>query len=153
MNYSSKDFHRTKKTIEVEYPEKLTHEQVLKSAKNHDFESERGHQVGIVDLPSKTISMTIGGLTPGQATNRHRHSYETLIYVTKGSGYSEIGDKKILWKQGDAIYVPIWSWHRHVNDSSYQDVEYIACENTPLLQNLGGLALREEAAPEEPSWN
>ena len=141
---SSKDFGETKNAIEVRIPKKLIHRNVEATKPNQPFSTERNHAVSIVDLPSRTISMTLGGLEPGQSTNRHRHAYETIIYILEGEGNSLIEDQTIEWKAGDAIYVPVWAWHSHHNASQTKNCKYIACENAPLLQNLGGLAVREE---------
>ena len=81
---------------------------------------------------------------PGQSSNRHRHTYETILYVLEGEGYSVVHDQKIEWKAGDAVYIPVWTWHNHVNTSTTGLARYLACENAPILQNLGGVALREE---------
>ena len=142
MNYSSKDFGRTKAALTVDLPDKLAHREVEKNARDEQFSGERKHPVFVVDLPSKVLSMTIGGLAPGQSTNRHRHTYETIIYVLEGEGFSMIEDRKVPWKAGDAIYVPIWAWHQHTSTGS-SPCRYVACENAPMLQNLG-VALREE---------
>lgn len=141
--FSSKDFSKTKATLEPDRPERLIHPNVLSSAQNREFNQERKHLVQVVDLPSKNVSMTLGGLEPLQATNRHRHTYETIIYVIEGEGESQVEDQLVKWKAGDAIYVPVWAWHSHRNTSAQTRCLYIACENTPQLQNLG-VALREE---------
>jgi quercetin dioxygenase-like cupin family protein len=143
-HFSSKDFSRTKNALEAERPERLHHPAVLSTPDDAGFNRERKHLVKIVDLPSKTISMTLGGLDPLQGSNRHRHSYETLIYILEGEGESHIDDRVVKWKAGDAIYVPVWAWHSHHNTSVNARCLYLACENAPLLQNLGA-ALREEA--------
>ena len=100
--------------------------------------------MSVVDLPSRVISMTIGGLEPGQSTNRHRHTYETILYVLEGQGCSLIEDTRVDWEAGDAVYVPVWAWHQHINLSEKNPCRYVAAENAPQLQNLG-VALREEA--------
>jgi gentisate 1,2-dioxygenase len=66
-----------------------------------------------------------------------------VIYVIEGEGYTQIEDRIVEWKAGDAIYIPIWAWHNHGNRSETEGARYIACENAPLLQHLG-VALREE---------
>jgi quercetin dioxygenase-like cupin family protein len=142
--YSSKDFPTTRAAVEVELPERLLHENVLGSDEAGEFSSERRHPVHVVDLPSKTMSMTIGGLGPGQSSNRHRHTYETIIYILSGEGHSVIEDRVVRWRAGDALYVPPWAWHNHQNDSKTEFCRYLACENMPLLANIGGLAVREE---------
>jgi gentisate 1,2-dioxygenase len=88
--------------------------------------------------------MTIGGLAVGEATRRHRHNYETIIYVIAGKGVSTIEEREVSWRAGDAFYVPTWAWHQHRNTSTTEEALYVACENAPMLQNLG-IALREES--------
>jgi quercetin dioxygenase-like cupin family protein len=145
-HFSSKDFGSVPSSLTAHVADRLIHRDVLNSGVTEDsgFSEERRHLVRTVDLPSRTLSMTVGGLEPGQKTRMHRHSYETIIYVVSGSGMSLIEGQEIQWKMGDAFYVPVWAWHQHVNTSEAASALYIACENAPLLQSLGA-ALREEA--------
>ena len=39
------------------------------------------------------------------------------MYIAEGEGHTLIEDRKIEWKKGDAIYVPVWTWHYNVNTS------------------------------------
>jgi quercetin dioxygenase-like cupin family protein len=144
--YSSADFAGVSARLTAELPARLIHKSVLSgnSAVESQFTTQRRHLVRVVDLPSKVISMTIGGLEPGQSSRLHRHNYETLIYFMEGTGRSWIGGQEVAWVKGDAIYVPVWAWHQHTNLSSTERALYLACENAPHLQNLG-IALREEA--------
>jgi quercetin dioxygenase-like cupin family protein len=148
--FSSSDFAGVGAQLAAEIPETLIHKNVLAGECEHEtaFSTERLHLVRIVDLPSKVLSMTIGGLEPGQSSRLHRHNYETLIYILEGSGKSIIGAREVTWAAGDAIYVPVWAWHRHINLAPSGRVLYLACENAPHLQNLG-IALREEARAAE----
>lgn len=141
--FSSKDFHQTYARPAARIPEKLIHKNVEKEGEHNQFSTERKHPVFFVDLPTQNVSMTIGGLLPGQITNRHRHTYETVLYVIEGSGWTEIEDQRVEWQAGDAVYIPGWAWHRHGNLDNSQPAKYLACENAPQLQNLG-VALREE---------
>jgi len=141
--FSSKDFHQTFARPQFVMPSHLVHKNVEHAGEHNQFSNERKHPVFFVDLPSKNVSMTIGGLLPGQLTNRHRHTYETVLFVLEGKGYTEIENIKVEWQQGDAVYIPSWAWHRHQNLSDEHPAKYIACENAPQLQNLG-VALREE---------
>ena len=124
-------------------PNRLAHAEVERDGERGDYSNTRKHPVFFVALPSHAISMTIGWLDPGQSSNRHRHTYETILYVLQGSGYSYVGGQRVEWKAGDAVYVPVWAWHNHVNTGE-ERARYLACENAPMLQNLGGVALREE---------
>jgi gentisate 1,2-dioxygenase/4-hydroxy-tetrahydrodipicolinate synthase len=146
MHYSSKDFPLTRPDIVTEVPEKLVHRQVeraIAAKGGESFARERQHPVFVVDLPSRVISMTIGALEPGHSTRKHRHTYETILYILEGNGFTEIENRRVDWSAGDAVYVPVWAWHRHQNAGRAM-CRYVACENAPLLQNLG-VALREEA--------
>lgn len=144
MSFSSKDFAKVGAAMQVQVPDRLLHRGVLAAATDAAFSAERNHPVTLIDLPSRTLSATVGGLAPGQASNRHRHNYETIVVILKGRGRSVIEGRVVAWEAGDALYVPVWAWHHHENSSSDESCQYLACENAPLLQNLGGIALREE---------
>lgn len=144
-SYSSSDFADVSSQMTVTIPDCLLHASV-RINQNHTSKrlaEERRHKVSIINLPTKTISVTLGELDKNETTRMHRHNYETVIYVIVGSGHSFIGGRVINWKAGDAFYIPVWAPHQHINDSSETCV-YLACENTPLLQNIGRIALREE---------
>jgi gentisate 1,2-dioxygenase len=145
-HFSSGDFASVRSHVSTRVTDKIIHKKVLDSADVTAcaFSAERHHMVRIVDLPSRVISMTLGGLEPGQSSRLHRHNYETLIYIMAGRGKSVIGDVEVHWEKGDAIYVPAWAWHQHCNLSDSDDALYLACENAPQLQNLG-IAQRQEA--------
>ena len=67
-------------------PDRLHHPAVESAGQQGDYSAQRKHPVFFVDLPSHTLSMTIGWLDPGQSSNMHRHTYETILYVLEGSG-------------------------------------------------------------------
>jgi quercetin dioxygenase-like cupin family protein len=142
--FQSADFDKTPPAPRVRIPDRLHHPAVEAAGKQDDYSAERKHPVFFVDLPTHSLSMTIGWLDSGQSSNRHRHTYETVLYVLEGKGFTEVEDRKVEWKAGDAVYIPVWAWHHHTNTGSCL-ARYLACENAPLLQNLGGIALREEA--------
>jgi gentisate 1,2-dioxygenase len=142
--YHSADFDKTPLSVPVELPEKLIHKAVESSGVKTAYSAERKHPVYFVDLPSHAISMTIGGLLPGGSSNRHRHTYETILYVLEGKGYTLVEDQKVNWQAGDAVYIPVWAWHHHINLDDKNPAKYLACENAPMLQNMGRLAIREE---------
>jgi pyrroloquinoline-quinone synthase len=144
--FSSSDFCRVPDRPGVELPPKLIDRSGARGAGagSDAFSGERRHPVQVVDLPSFSLSMTIGRLVGRQASRRHRHNYETILYICEGRGITVIEDRVIEWEAGDAVYIPVWAWHHHENRSADSDCLYVACENAPLLQNLGQIALREE---------
>jgi len=143
MPSGSGDFGRTPPAIQVELPAKLIHRDVERTSPDARFSQERRHPVSVVDLPSRVLSVTIGVLEPGQTTRRHRHTYETILYVLEGAGATRIEDRTIEWAAGDAVYIPTWAWHHHTNRSAERPCRYVACESAPLMQNLNA-AVREE---------
>lgn len=146
--FHSADFDKTPPSLSPILPERLAHRAVEADGARSAYSDERKHPVSFVDLPSHAISMTIGGLHPGGRSNRHRHTYETILFVLEGRGYSMIEDRRVEWEAGDAVYIPVWAWHHHVNADQSAPARYLACENAPMLQNMGRLAIREEASAE-----
>ncbi|KPY95402.1 Uncharacterized protein ALO43_02016 [Pseudomonas tremae] len=144
-SFSSRDFVHVPASLAAgEVTGTLLHERVRKPTLDA-FSDARKHEVHVVDLPCRSISMTFGALRPLQGSGLHRHNYESVIYIISGAGFSMVGETLVSWTAGDAIYIPVWRWHKHVNTSEDAEATYIACENTPLLQALG-VALREEAS-------
>lgn len=123
--------------------DECVHRQVCAAPQAEQFSASRGHPVYAVGLPARAISMTIGELAPGQATSRHRHAYESMIYVLDGEGHTELTHGRVSWRAGDAFYIAPWQWHQHVAGGG--PVRYLTCTNLPLLHGLGQTVLRQEA--------
>ncbi|WP_428267000.1 cupin domain-containing protein [Haliangium sp.] len=123
--------------------ESCLHRQVMRTGEDNGFSDQRGHPVYPVRIPSKSVSLSVGVLHPGTKTSNHRHAYESLIYITEGSGYTIMEGQRFPWQAGDALYVPPWCWHQHVaaEDTAAQ---YLTATNMPLLDQLGQTVLREE---------
>ncbi|PHX43337.1 cupin, partial [Pseudomonas syringae pv. syringae] len=68
---------------------------------------------------------SFGALQPLQGSGLHRHNYETIIYIISGTGFSMVGETLVAWTAGDAVYIPVWRWHKHVNTSEDVEVTYI----------------------------
>ncbi|MDX6439202.1 MAG: gentisate 1,2-dioxygenase [Gaiellaceae bacterium] len=93
--------------------------------------------------PTRTLDAGAHELDPGATTTPHRHSWDALLFVQEGSGWSEIGGRRIDWKPWDTIHLPAWVWHRHGNDGT-KTARYLSFSSQPLLATLN-LALIEEA--------
>ena len=143
--FESGDVGKTLGNVELE-PVKYTLHRQVESSLDTQFSRERQHPVYIAKLPSHCVSMNVGIVEAGGAGGNHRHYYESMIYVIRGKGYSIVEGVKVEWDAGDVIYVPPWAWHQHFNTDVDIDVRYIAATNAPLLQNIGNIARREEAA-------
>lgn len=77
----------------------------------------------------------------------HRHTVEAVIYFLTGSGYSIVDGKRYDWKAGDLLCVPMFAWHRHVNDTD-EPVLRIASTTGPLSMGLGQAVYEDERHPE-----
>jgi quercetin dioxygenase-like cupin family protein len=88
-------------------------------------------------LPTATFELFRQTIPPGESSDMQRHYHETVHYVISGRGHSEIEDDSETWADGDFIYTPPWTWHRHYNDSAAAPVEFLTIENSRLLQALG----------------
>jgi gentisate 1,2-dioxygenase len=77
----------------------------------------------------------------------HRHTVEAAIYWLTGFGYSIIDGSKHQWKAGDIVCVPMFAWHRHVNESD--DFAYYTASTTgPLSMGLGQAVYEDERFPQ-----
>ncbi len=141
---TSADFGRTTDDVKVKMPDKVIVRQ-LEKHKDSAYSEERQCSVFIADLPSYTVSVDITLIKPDSHDRKHRHYYETLLFILEGSGYSIIEGERVEWEAGDALHIPPWSWHQHFNTDSDKEVRYLAATNAPLLQGVGGVAIREEA--------
>ena len=91
----------------------------------------------VLGTPIKSFEMFLQEFVPGGASDMQRHHHEAVHYVLAGSGYSEIGDRKHPWSQGDFVCVPPMMWHRHYNGSTTEPVRMLIIENSKLLESLG----------------
>jgi quercetin dioxygenase-like cupin family protein len=88
-------------------------------------------------LPTRTFEIFRQVIHPGGSSDMQRHHHETVHYVIAGAGSSDIEDSRVTWSQGDFIYTPPWTWHRHYNSSDTENVEFLTIENSRLLGLLG----------------
>jgi quercetin dioxygenase-like cupin family protein len=88
-------------------------------------------------LPSTTFEIFRQTIPPGLSSDMQRHYHETVHFVIRGRGHSEVEDETEAWSAGDFIYTPPWTWHRHYNDSADQPAEFLTIENSRLLGLLG----------------
>lgn len=98
----------------------------------------------VLSAPMKSFELFLQEFVPGGASDMQRHHHEAVHYVISGHGYSEIGDRRYDWDQGDFVCVPPMMWHRHYNGSETEPVRMLLVENSRLLESLG-LNFRESA--------
>ncbi|MBM4434044.1 MAG: cupin domain-containing protein [Chloroflexi bacterium] len=83
------------------------------------------------EIPARTASTTI-----------HRHSWDAIMFIESGAGWTEIDGQRIDWKPWDTLHLPSWAWHRHGNDGQGPAV-YHTWSVQPMLEQFG-VALLED---------
>jgi gentisate 1,2-dioxygenase len=73
---------------------------------------------------------------PGTVTTIHRHSWDAILFMVSGSGWTEVDGVRYDWKAWDAIHIPAWSWHRHGNDGDTPG-RFMSYSSEPTLWTLG----------------
>jgi len=141
---TSADFGRTTDDVKVKMPDKVIVHQ-LEKQKNTAYSEERQCSVSISDIPSYTIGVDITTIAPNSNDRKHRHYYETMIFVLEGRGYSIVEGERVEWEAGDAIHIAPWSWHQHFNTEADKEVKFLSGTNAPLLKSAGDIDLREES--------
>ena len=101
-------------------------------------------QHGFEDM---AISSFLRKLPPGGESDIHRHSFEAVGYILKGSGYEVHDGERVDWSEGDAVFIPANVWHQHVNLSPSEEAIMLLTTNWPLLLHLNVCTM--EPAP---SW-
>ncbi len=140
---TSADFGKTTDDVKVKMPGKVIVHQ-LEKQKNFSYSEERQCSVSISDIPSYTIGADITTISPNSNDRKHRHYYETILFVLEGIGYSIVEGDKVDWKAGDALHIPPWAWHQHFNTDLDKEVKFLSGTNAPLLQSIGDIDCREE---------
>ncbi len=141
---TSADFGKTTDDVKVKMPGKVIVHQ-LEKQKNSAYSEERQCSVSISDIPSYTIGVDITTIGPSSNDRKHRHYYETIIFVLEGRGYSIVEDDRVEWEAGDALHIPPWARHQHFNTDPDKEVKFLSGTNAPLLQSVGDIDRREEA--------
>ena len=80
-------------------------------------------------------------LRPGEETQSHRHTCNTVFHVARGAGVTKIGKSKtdetaLSWSERDCFNVPTNYWHRFKNDSSTDPAILFSVSDRPLFEAL-----------------
>lgn len=105
--------------------------------------TRRGVYVGRdADRPSINLDASLHEIDPGVTTTVHRHSWDAIMFIESGSGWTEIDGQRIEWKPWDTLHLPSWAWHRHgaTNDSP---AVFHTWSVEPMLEQFGVAILEE----------
>ena len=111
----------------------------------------RGLRTGVYmgwdgDRPTRCLDALVHEIDPGTTTTIHRHSWDAILFMVEGSGWTEVDGVRYDWKAWDAIHIPAWSWHRHGNDGE-RPGRFMSYSSEPTLWTLG-MSLIEDAGHE-----
>ena len=125
--------------------------------KTHPMEAwaERGGRNAYFLSGNRTLNAHMSEVPPRSAKKPHHHLNEAIIYILQGQGYTLLYEKegdtprKIEWKEGAVVAVPLDYWHQHYNSHRSEPVRYLGFKNTPLMYKLIG---RDTVHHHEPGY-
>lgn len=99
------------------------------------------------DEPSLVLDANTHEIDAKTISTIHRHSWDAIVFVVEGSGWTEVNGKRVEWRPWDTIYLPGWAWHRHGNEGT-KPAKLISFSVQPLAELLG-MAILEDAGDED----
>ena len=75
-------------------------------------------------------------LRPGEQTEVHRHTSNSVYCVIEGSGFTDVDGQRLDWERNDIFVVPGWKWHSHCNNSTGADACLYAVTDAPVHHKL-----------------
>jgi gentisate 1,2-dioxygenase len=94
------------------------------------------------DRPTKNLDATLHEVPALTTTTVHRHSWDAIMFIESGIGWTEIDGQRIEWRPWDTLHLPAWAWHRHGNQSDRPAV-FHTWSVEPMLEQFG-VALLED---------
>jgi gentisate 1,2-dioxygenase len=88
------------------------------------------------DNPTRALDAVVHELDPGAVSTIHRHSWDAMVLVVAGNGWTEIDGERIDWAPGDCLHIPAWAWHRSGNEGD-ATARYLTFSSEPLLATMG----------------
>jgi len=83
-----------------------------------------------------TMSFEAQMLRPGEQTQVHRHTSNSVYCVIEGSGFTDVDGQRLQWERNDIFVVPGWKWHSHCNTSANADACLYAVTDAPVHHKL-----------------
>jgi gentisate 1,2-dioxygenase len=101
----------------------------------------RGLRTGVFagadgDRPTRSMDALVHEVDPGVTSTLHRHSWDAMVFVVAGNGWTEIDGTRIDWGPGDSLHLPAWAWHRSGNDGA-TTARYLSFSSQPMLETMG----------------
>ncbi len=107
----------------------------------------RGMRTGVYmgvdgDNPTRSMDALVHEMDPGTATTLHRHSWDAMVFVVAGHGWTEVDGERVEWGPGDSLHLPAWAWHRSGNHGDVS-TRYMSFSSEPLLATMGMSVLED----------
>ena len=58
------------------------------------------------DTPSLNLDANVHSIEPDTVSTIHRHSWDAMMFITEGSGWTEVQGKRYEWRPWDTVYLP-----------------------------------------------
>jgi gentisate 1,2-dioxygenase len=115
------------------------------------------------ERPTRSLDALVHEVDPGTVTTIHRHSWDAILFMVSGSGWTEVDGVRYDWKPWDAIHIPAWSWHRHgvdvTKDGGAKAGRFMSYSSEPTLWTLGMSVIEDrghekfESLPPRPAFS
>ncbi len=94
------------------------------------------------DAPSLNLDANMHSIEPGETSTIHRHSWDAIMFITQGSGWTEVQGKRYDWRPWDTVYLPGNQWHRH-GGSGESTATFVTFSVQPMVELLGLATLED----------
>ncbi|MCH7486232.1 MAG: gentisate 1,2-dioxygenase [Proteobacteria bacterium] len=103
----------------------------------------RAKEPGLGLAPGIRVSLSV--LKPGERTKSFRHTATEVNFCIQGGGYTEVGGKRIDFKQYDVWNHPSYHVYSHVNDTD--ELQVRLCYSDAALLEMMGIYIADEDPP------
>lgn len=97
------------------------------------------------DRPSRIIDAYVHEVDPGVVTTIHRHSWDAVMLVVAGHGWTEVDGVRYEYRPWDSIYLPAWAWHRQGNGGT-RTARFMTFSTEPTTSVIGASFLEDRGA-------
>jgi gentisate 1,2-dioxygenase len=120
---------------------RANHRTVIRNEDLTLSDTARGMRTGVYmgvdgDNPTRSMDALVHEMDPGTTTTIHRHSWDAMLFVVAGNGWTEIDGERIEWGPGDSLHLPAWAWHRSGNEGT-TTTRYLSFSSEPMLATMG----------------
>lgn len=97
----------------------------------------KGYYIGTdAGRPTRLVDCAVHRLDAGAVTSAHRHSWDAVLFVVSGTGWSEIDGRRVEWRPWDALHISQWAAHRHGTDDP-RGAQLLSVSSEPVFETLG----------------